>query len=566
MFSRRVFLQGGASGLLLGALARTGWPQVLKGPCAGFGTTPLRDRTRPVQTLNCPQRRVIIDGLPFNNWWTGDDYREDFPFHTCENCFGPGGPPAPTAEIDVAIVGGGISGLASAYMLRDYNTVLFEMRSRFGGVAMGEDWAGVRYSLGNAYVITPDAGSFLDTFYTELGLRDVVRVHDARDLVEFGGKLLPEFWTGAASSPEEQRAYHRYFQVVQEMAGSSYPDIPFAFDGSNDWILDLDRKSFKDDITERMGVPVPEALGHAIQAYCYSSFAEGWEQLSAASGWNFLAAEEYGRWVFPGGTSYMADALWQRLRANDGNPHRRLLRADSQVVDVRLAANDRVQVTYIDDQGKAASLLAKRVIMSCPKMLCKYIIHDLENIDEPRLNSMHSLEYNAYVVANVLLDAPVDLDFYDVFLLGKGLPTDSGEAAAASRVVDMLNGHYAETAAGHKAVLTLYWPLPFSTGRFTLITDDAWQNYAESIVPQIRSMLQLVGVSDRAVHEIRMTRWGHALPLAHRGLMAEGHIQRIREPLDGRIFFVNQDNWALPAVENSVLDAQIYTTAVAESL
>lgn len=237
------------------------------------------------------------------------------------------------------------------------------------------------------------------------------------------------------------------------------------------------------------------------------------------------------------------------------------------VVDVRLTANDRVQVSYVGSDGQLRSLLAKRVVMACPKHICKYVLHDLDRIDPDKLNAMHHVHTSAYVVANVLLDAPVARDFYDVFLLGDGsYPMNAGQASQDARVVDMLNGHYARRTTVPRSVLTLYWPLPFPTGRFTLITSQSWQEYAERLVPQIQQMLGLLGVSPGAVRQVRLTRWGHALPIARVGFIADGHVDNLRRPFEGRVYFVNQDNWALPAVENAVLDAAEMTPEISAAL
>ncbi len=527
------------------------------------------DRTRPFHRVPLHPESTMVDGLPFANWFTGDRFsNESVPFHNCENCVDP---PAPTEEIDIAIVGGGISGLSTAYLLREHNPVVLEFRPRFGGVAQGEIWGSTRYSLGNAYVITPDSGSFLESFYNEMGLPGVVRVHSGEDLIEVGGKILDDFWSGSAKSPKDQLAYQRYAEVVTRMAEENYPEIPLIEGKDNQWILELDSKTFRQDIEDQMGMEVPPLLAGAIQAYCYSSFCAGWEEISAASGWNFLAAEEFGRWVCPGGMAYMSHVLWNKLSQLDKNvpaanrPHH--LRAGCMVVDVRLVGKNRVQVAYIDARNELRSLLAKRVVMCCPKFLCKYIQTDLERLDTPKWDAMHQFGTRAYLVANVLLDTPVDLDFYDVFLVGdEHFPMTDGEAEDGSRVVDMLSGHYARRREGRRSVLTLYWPLPFDTGRFTLIMNEPWQTYASSLVPQIKQMLAMLKVPVSAVRQVRMTRWGHSLPLATPGLIASGAVDEIRRPFEGRVFYVNQDNWALPAVENCLLDAEIFTPQIAAGL
>jgi hypothetical protein len=205
--------------------------------------------------------------------------------------------------------------------------------------------------------------------------------------------------------------------------------------------------------------------------------------------------------------------------------------------------------------------------MACPKLTAKHILHDVSSLDEPKAAAMYELEYRAYVVANVLLDVPVALDFYDIFLhMGRKYPTAMGEAEAHSRVTDLLSGHFAHPGPERQAVLTLYWPLPFDFGRWTLLHESGWDNYTRAIAPQVREMLALLDVPESAVRQIRMTRWGHAMPIARPGLIADGKTEFLRRPIDERIFFVNQDNWALPAVENCLLDAEEYLPRIRAGL
>jgi hypothetical protein len=295
-------------------------------------------------------------------------------------------------------------------------------------------------------------------------------------------------------------------------------------------------------------------LNAGVQSYFYSSFGVGMEETSAAAGWNFVAAEEYGRWIFPGGNAYLAWALWRRLarRSQAGRP---LLRPGCRVVDVR-TVGERVQLTWVDAAGQVHSLRAKYVVMANSKHICKYVLPQLEEQDPRKLQAMHQIETMAYVVANVLLDAPMQRDFYDCFLIGdESFPVTPDDFEADSRVVDMLRGDFARTS-GARSVLSLYWPLPWHRARFSLISGDPWRFYADSLVPRLRQMLSLLDVPQSAVRQVRLSRWGHAMPLARPGIIAEGTAAELRRPLLKRIFFANQDNWALPAVENALLDAE----------
>ncbi|MGE0480948.1 MAG: FAD-dependent oxidoreductase [Phycisphaerae bacterium] len=560
--SRREVLYGGFAAAAWGLGFRTSFPASFLRPCGPSGGLAL-DQSAPVADLPDAPTSVLIDGLPFGDWFTGDAFRApgDYPFHNAPPCCAFSDPPAPTDEIDVAVIGGGLSGLACGYLLRHRGPVVFELQSRFGGNARGERWRGTSYPIGSAYVITPDRGTFLWRLYHELGLHHVRREALPPDPVEIGGVVRDDFWSGAGRPPAEQAAFQRYAEVVRYMANERYPDIPLPAGDEAQWIIDLDRKTFRQDIEERMGVPMPPLLAAAVQAYCYSSFGVGFDEISAAAGWNFLAAEEFGRWVFPGGNAYIVQALWERVgrleRAVRPECRPYHLRAQCSVVDVRMRGANRVQVTYVDASGGLRSLTARYAIIACPKHVARHILHGIEQLDERKLLAMGQTFTRPYVVANVLLNAPIQRDFYDMFLVGdESFPMTEPAVAANSRPTDLLRGDYAERGAQSRGVLSLFWPLPFGTARFTLIRDGSWTDYAERLAPRVRQALDLLNVPTSAVRQVRMTRWGHALPFAPPGLMAQGFYDELRRPLGDRIYFVNQDNWLLPAVENSLLDAE----------
>lgn len=565
MFSRRAFLRGGLGAIALGMSRR---PAGVHAARVDAGGATAIGPTRPIALLPNAPASVLVDGMPFAPWFTGDDFSNSaIPFHAAENVF-PNGPPPPTEDVDVAIIGGGLSGLATALLLKRFNPVVFELRPRFGGNAQGELWAGTPFSLGSAYFISPDPGTFLHRFYRRLGLHRVVRVDQGDNPVELDGRIVRGFWSGAGRPPEEVLAFQRYAQIVRYYAVDAYPDIPLP-PGDSQWIIELDQRTLRDDIELNMGgVDIPPLLAAAIQAYCYSSFGVGWDEISAASGWNFIAAEEYGRWVLPGGNAYMVDAIWQELARPHGNqPPERFLRGGCKVVDVRLASGGRVQVTYTDAGGALRSLRARRVVMANSKHVAKHMLHDLARLDAAKLNAMQRLEYAAYLVANVLIDAPWSSDDYDVFMLRDGnFPMDGNAAQADSRFVDVVNGQFARPHPLPRTVLTLYWPLPWHTARFALIAEDGWREFAERAARDIRAALPTFGLSADAVRQVRLTRWGHAMPVAAPGLIADGTIEHLRRPFEGRVYFVNQDNWALPAVENSLLEAEHYAEAIARDL
>jgi len=252
----------------------------------------------------------------------------------------------------------------------------------------------------------------------------------------------------------------------------------------------------------------------------------------------------------------MAMALWNKLRMIGPSPEaERRLRTGCRVVDVRLLDHG-AQVTWVDPDGEPRSLAARHVVMAGPKHVCKYVLHDLGRLDPDKLDAMHHIDYGAYLVANILLEAPIERDFYDVFLVGdKSFPMHPGVLQTERPVIDVLRGDYHRPNEGGRSVLTLYWPLPFAAAR-VLVLGEGFSVQARRLAPQVREVLALLGVPVSAVRQVRLTRWGHAMPLATPQFIADGRAARVQRPLGGCIHFVNQDNWALPAVENSLLDAR----------
>lgn len=345
MLTRRDFLRGGLSAFALGWLGKKGLNLSrfkTSSTCAPSGALGI-DATTPLLQIPPNPPSVIVDGIPFAEWFFGDDFDNDhIPFHFIPDY---GQLPDPAEDVDVAIVGGGLSGLTSAYLLRNHNAVLLELRDRFGGNSQGETWQGVNYSLGGAYFITPDHGSFLDNFYHELGLQHLVRINNPPDPMELNSVILDDFWTGDGFPEDERQAFMRYADVVTDIWDNHYPDIPLSSDPVEaQRVRDLDRLTFRQDVEQRMGIPMTPLLRAGVQSYFFSSFNSPMEEISAAGGWNFVAAEEGGRWVLPGGNARMVYELWQRLTKLENRvrpecrPH--YLRGRCRVIDVRSNAEE----------------------------------------------------------------------------------------------------------------------------------------------------------------------------------------------------------------------------------
>lgn len=534
MLSRREFVGRGFAAL---AAARA-FPAL-----AGAGGVSI-GRGHPILPIRPGLVPTVIGGLPFAPSWFGDVFPGGgLPFHQCESC--EPDPPV-TEEVDIAIVGGGLAGLACAWLLRDRAPVLFDLRPRFGGNAMGESWRGTPYSLASAYFIVPDKGSRLEGLYRALGVFDRARVDTGPLTFAWRDRVTADPCIEGCDA-RERAGVAAYRERVLHFAEKAYPEIPLPTRGA-EWIRELDLISLEEDLdTHCPGMPF--ALRAAVQAYCYSSFGVGFAQISAASGWNFLAAEEYGRVVLPGGNAGFAALLFEGIAAQPAaTGGRPALRPGCLVERVRLEG-DRVVVRWRDASGVRHALRARHVVMANAKQIVERMIDDLDALDPEKAEALPRIETSAYAMANILMRRPVAMPSYDAFLVqDDGFPMDDAASSTDRRIADLLDGAYAERPTD-RHVLTCYWPLPFASGRFTMVQPEQWRDYAELGAPQIRRALALVGADPADIVEIRLARFGHAMPIAAPGRIADGTAELVRRPIADRIWFANQDNWLLPAVE-----------------
>ena len=195
---------------------------------------------------------VTIDGLPFAPTWFGDSFASGgLPFHVPES------PPrwAQLDEhVDVAIIGGGLSGLATAHRF-----AIATGCSLICARASAEmRWARVKSislsSLGSAYFMVPDKGSDFDRLYDSLGVYAQAKI-DATSCFhfEFGGELrrhLPKLHFRRICRAQETRG-----AAVQEYANNNYPDIPWTDAATRELVRQLDTQTFHESVDATCGVP-----------------------------------------------------------------------------------------------------------------------------------------------------------------------------------------------------------------------------------------------------------------------------------------------------------------------
>jgi hypothetical protein len=89
-----------------------------------------------------------------------------------------------------------------------------------------------------------------------------------------------------------------------------------------------------------------------------------------------------------------------------------------------------------------------------------------------------------------------------------------------------------------------------------LLADGSYARYKSEFQKEVDGkILPILGIPSRLVEDIRVTRWGHPLPISKKGLYSDRRLEKASGSIDGKIFFAHQDNWALPAFENAAAAA-----------
>ena len=441
--------------------------------------------------------------------------------------------PAPSSgrSAQVCIVGGGLSGLAAAYRLRDTDVVLLEHLGSTGGHASRGRWRDVYYSQCAAYFVEPEDP--LDKFYEEMKF-PIAKIEEPSDSALISDKyVLDTFGTGANKLPYPEAARRDFIRMRKDMQklleSDDYPNMPIA-DATAE-ARKLDRMTWADWLLKEQGYH--PAVKVFVDLYSRSAFgAPSSENISAFAGLNFWASEFMPRYTFPGGNALAAEMLHAAVeKAGRGrivNP--------ATAVFVEPRGSD-VAVTYLDRDGKSHLIEARTVIMACPKFVGRHIV---KGIPKEQFAAMGELNYGTYVVANVLCSAPIVEASYDTW-------TDAAPFTDFIVADWVTRTGVARRAKTSHQVISVYWPTaydhdsPLKNGSYAAYRDGTIEGLAR-LLPGARGKIA----------DVRLARWGHALCHGEPGWYTEK--SEIVKRAVGRVHFAHSDNQGLPAFESALVE------------
>ena len=458
----------------------------------------------------------------------------------------------------VCIVGGGMSGILSAYLLRDLKPVLLDQASRFGGNSRGESWEGVEHSIGAAYFSNPEKGTPLHELYSKAGIFAGCRARGREEPVLLQQRLFVDFWQGSSDPAAKKQFVRVHDFFLQRLKGKApLPSVPAETDEDLRLLSELDRYDFLSYLVKQLGEPLHPHVHTLLELYCWSTFGASMQEVSAGIALNYYVAEFGDILVAPAGNASIAEKflrhVWNDVPAGNFRP-------GSVALDVR-RAGDLVHVTYIDHVGVLRVQKAESVVMACPKFVAKRLI---EGLEKDRPEALSQLEYRAYVVGNACLDRGPARDLHDIYVLNEGEMPFGGTRRNAHNhgTPDITFANYAQVIKD-RTVLTVYYPLPFAEGRAELLIPDAWDVYSARIKKDLfEKILPVIGYQNTDLKDLRLARWGHAMPLAKPGFYWSGAPKALSRPFGERIFFVHQDNWAAPAIETCAFEAMKWAKAL----
>ncbi len=501
---------------------------------------------------------------------------------------------------EVVVIGGGLSGLTTAFLLRDHKPVVLEQAPRFGGNSKGQSWQGIDYSLGASSFAEPEIGTPLhDLLMEDLRISQSLKTPQVSDPYAVRHHLVKDFWKGD-SEPGSREVYDKlndYLEAVWKGSDDDgdekddsddddddnenretpektadakapddadddevtpYPDMPTNDPKVRAQINELDKFSLLEHLESVCG-ELPNDLHAAIEYYSWSSFGASAGETSAAAGLNFLAAEWAESNTLVGGNAAVTSRLVRRLN-RDLPPNS--LRASSTVIDVKVT-KDRVKVLYEDARGNFHVIEAKAVVMACPKVVVGQILDDIE---PARRAAIGKLTYRPFLVGNVCISHSAPPSFYEMSLIDAQPAADIRAWSKKQKITDVVLANFAKSDNGH-SVLTLYRPLPYEGARQEIFQTDAYERIRIETERQVyQSILPLLGLSAKDVVDFRIARWGRALPVARKGIYLNGTLDKVRAPFKDRVFFVEQDNWALPCLESACGEAITWAKVIEEKL
>lgn len=440
--------------------------------------------------------------------WTGDTFA---PMHKIRDGFH-ADLPKPEKKVDLLVIGAGLAGLSLAWFCRDREVLVLERESAPGGNAKSENYKGIEYALGSAYLV--DLEEPFGSLYRDLGMEMKPLPHPTESVWTPGG------WKTLEEGPQKE-AVERLQKVMKDMlAGPDYPLIPLQ--KASKKAIALDDLTYHDWLAKDYPEYIPMA-----EEYCWTALGGPCKKISAYVGVSSLSELVTPIYALPGGNAAVAKKLAEKVGSD------RLMTGQSVF---RVEPDGRVG--FFDthaENPQVRCIQADHVALACPYYFGARLI---PWADAKATGIMRSMEYGSYMVVNMCFDAPVFRQAYDHWAPGNDVWADFVDA-------DYTTGK----AVGDATVLTVYAPFrDVAAGRVALLQGDG-AGLARKVVDDIQTR---VGFPKEHLKEVRITRYGHQIFCSRQGV-----VRRLLslERNHGKIHLCHSDGQGCAAVESAISES-----------
>jgi hypothetical protein len=420
--------------------------------------------------------------------------------------------PKPEKKVKLAIIGGGLSGLSLAHLCQDMDLLVLERESSPGGNAKSENYQGIEYALGSAYLV--DVENPFGDFYRKLGIDLKPMPHPTESV------WTPNGFVQIEKGPQAETIDRIQKEMRKMLVSPNYPHIPIQKATAE--ALKLDDISYYDWLQKDYPDYVPMA-----DEYCWTALGGDSKKITAYIGVNGLSELVMDMYAFPGGNA----AIAKKLVASIGSE--RILTGQSVYKvepDGRIGFFD----THAENP-EFRCIQAEQVVLACPFYFAARLV---PWADPKALKSMRGLEYGSYLVVNLCFEGQVFHQGYDHWSPGNNVWADFVDA-------DYAAGNPVKTAS----VITVYAPFRnISEGRALLLSEDG-SALARRVVDDIQLRTQFP--KDK-LKEVRITRYGHQIFCSRQGV--------IRQLLDlprhfGKVHLCHSDGQGCASVESALSEA-----------
>ncbi len=453
-----------------------------------------------------------------------------------------------TKTIGTLIVGGGISGLSTAYQLnkngyRDFLVV--ELNDTLGGNSGNGKNKYSKFPLGAHYLTLPNPENLdLINFLKEIGLitgiqNDGKNIYNEEHLCHapderlwyrgtFQEGLVPSYGLSKEISKEIQRFFEQMdtFKNLKGSDGKYVFNIPL-IDSSNDVEIPLKYDTITFETFLNQEGYHSEELRWFLDYCCRDDFGAGYDKVSAWAGINYFA----GRKANPANTIPSNVLTWPegngKLVSILSNDLKNNIENNAIVVSVTETSTHIESVIYYPKNHSFTKYISNYVILSCPSYVTKHIL-------KSSLQTSISLDYkhHPWLVSSVILKQ---------IPLGNGLDLAWDNVQYKTKGLGYIyNQHQSFKLVQERYVISVY--LAFDTlspeeerNRMYTMTEDEMK---ERVITELKGMHPDI---EEYIESIEFQQWGHGMVTPYPGSFAQQLKFKENEHLLNRVKLVHTD-------------------------